>query len=125
MTGYVAAIDLMVRVRDLAALGGVLDAVISDGANAMNGIAFAVAEPAPLEDEARRAAVADARAKAEVLADAAGIALGEVIAIHEGGATPVPGPVMRSMAMAESAVPIAGGEIDVRARVSVVYAIGE
>lgn len=123
--GYIAAIDLMVRVRDLAALGGVLDAVISEGANSMNGIFFAVADPGPLETEARRAAVSDARAKAEVLAEAAGVALGPVVSIHEGGAAPAPGPVMRSMAMEESAVPIAGGEIDVRSQVTIVFEIGE
>ena len=98
---------------------------MSEGANAMNGIFFAVADPAPLETEARRTAVANARAKAEVLADAAGVALGPVMSIHEGGAAPTPGPVMRSMAMEESAVPIAGGEIDIRSQVTIVYAIGE
>ena len=125
VVGYIASNDLMVRVRDLAELGGVLDAVVSEGANAMNGIFFAVADPAQLETEARRAAVADARAKAEVLADAARVALGPVMSIHEGGAAPVPGPVMRSMAMEESAVPIAGGEIDIRSQVTIVFAIGE
>ncbi len=123
--GYIAANDLMVRVRDLDALGGVLDAVISEGANSMNGIFFAVADPGPLETEARRAAVSDARAKAEVLAEAAGVAVGPVVSIHEGGAVLAPGPVMRSMAMEESAVPIAGGEIDVRSQVTIVFEIGE
>lgn len=125
VVGYVASNDLMVRVRDLEALGSVLDAVVSEGANAMNGIFFSVADPAPLETEARRAAVSDARAKAEVLADAAGVDVGPVISIHEGGALPTPGPVMRSMAMDESAVPIAGGEVDVRSQVTIVFAIVE
>ncbi|MGI9393891.1 MAG: SIMPL domain-containing protein [Boseongicola sp.] len=125
VVGYIASNDLMVRVRDLEKLGGVLDAVVSKGANAMNGIFFAVADPAPHETEARRAAVADALAKAEVLAAAAGVALGPVMSIREGGAAPMPGPVMRSMAMEESAVPIAGGEIDIRSQVTIVFAIGE
>ena len=125
VTGYIAANDLAVRVRDLGVLGEILDAVISEGANAMNGIFFAVADPGPLETAARRAAVSDAREKAEVLADAAGVTLGQVMSIHEGGAAPVPGPVMRSMAMEASAVPIAGGEIDVRRQVTIVFAIGE
>ncbi|MGI9391007.1 MAG: SIMPL domain-containing protein [Boseongicola sp.] len=125
VTGYVASNSLMIRVRNLDALGGVLDAVVSEGANAMNGIFFAVAEPAPLETEARRAAVADARAKAEVLAEAAGVKMGPVVSIHEGSAVPTPGPVMRSMAMENSSVPIAGGEIDIRSDVTIVFAISD
>ena len=125
VVGYVASSDLMVRVRDLDALGGVLDAVVSEGANSMNGISFGVAEHAPLEEKARRAAVAVAREKASVLADAAGVALGPVVSIHEGGAAPAPGPVMRSMAMEDSAVPIAGGEIDIRSQVTITFAIGD
>ncbi len=125
VTGYIASNDLMIRVRDLEALGGVLDAVVSEGANAVNGIFFGVTEPGPLETEARRAAVSDAREKAEVLADAAGVVLGPVISINEGRSRPVPGTVMRSMAMEEPAVPIAGGEIDVQSRVTIVFAISE
>ncbi len=125
VVGYIASNDLMVRVRDLGELGGVLDAVVSEGANAMNGIFFAVADPAPLETEARRAAVADARAKANVLADAAEVSLGPVMSVLEGRAAPAPGPVMRSMAMEESAVPIAGGEIDIRSQVTIIFSIGE
>ncbi|MGI9394381.1 MAG: SIMPL domain-containing protein [Boseongicola sp.] len=125
VTGYVASNSLTICVRNLDALGGVLDAVVSEGANTMNGIFFAVSDPVPLETEARRAAVADARAKAEVLAEAAGVAVGPVVSIREGGAALTPGPVLRSMAMEDSSVPIAGGEIDIRSQVMIVFAIGD
>lgn len=123
VTGYIASNMVMVRVRDLAALGPVLDALVQEGANAINGISFAVSDSAALESEARARAVADARAKAEEFAAAAGVTLGPVLSIDEGGASR-PQPLMRSMAMDES-VPIAAGEVDLSAFVTITYAIGE
>ena len=121
--GYVASNDLTVRVRDLGSLGAVLDAVIEDGANTMNGLSFSVAEPGPLETEARSKAVRDALAKAETLAAAANVALGPVMQISEGGGGYNPAPMMRGAAM--EAMPIAAGEVDVRIDVTIVFGIGE
>lgn len=124
IAGYVASNDLAVRVRALDDLGRVLDAAVGDGANTMNGLVFGVADPAPFEDEARRMAVAAARGKAELLAAAAGVRLGPLAAIREGGAGPLPEPRLRAMAMeAAQAVPVAAGELDFRARVTLVYGI--
>lgn len=124
VNGYVASNQLSVRVRDLAELGGLLDRVVGDGANTMNGLSFAVAEPRPLEDEARTAAVKDARAKAELLAAAAGVTLGPVISIAEAGSFAPPGAMMRTMADESAmAVPVAAGEIEYRISVSVVFGI--
>lgn len=121
--GYVASNDLTVRVRDLEVLGGLLDSVVSEGANTMNGLSFSIAEPGPVETRARAAAVAEARARAETLAEAAGVALGQVQTIAEGGAMPPPRPMLRDMATMEAAVPVAEGEVDVSVTVTVVYAI--
>lgn len=57
ISGYMASNQLSVRVRALDSLGGVLDAVISDGANTLNGISFDVSSPRPAQDAARKAAV--------------------------------------------------------------------
>lgn len=125
VTGYVASNDLSVRVRDLGLLGTILDSVIAEGANTMNGLSFSVAAPEALEAEARAEAVSDARGKAETLAGAAGVALGEVISISEnaGGGGPVP---MFEAAMSDrAAVPIATGQVDVTVRVAAVFAITE
>jgi len=121
--GYVASNDLTVRVRDLGALGGLMDTVVSEGANNMNGLSFSMAEPGPVETRARAAAVAEAHAKAETLAQAAGVALGPVQTIAEGGDVPGPLPMMREMASMDAAVPVAAGELDIRITVTVVYAI--
>ena len=125
VVGYVASNDLMVRVRDLERLGALMDAVVSDGANQMNGLSFAIAEPRPLEDKARTEAVADARAKATLLAEAAGVGLGAVMTISENGGFQQPMVMARGAMMESSAVPIAAGEMDVSAGVTVVFAIAE
>lgn len=123
--GYQASNRVMVRVRDLDGLGDVLDAVLGAGANRMDGLSFGVADPAPLLSRARQRAVADARARAETYAGAAGVSLGPVLAISEtGGAGPVPQLSGMAMARAE-AVPVAAGETEIRAQVTVRYAIAE
>lgn len=125
LSGFVATNMVTVVVRDLAALGGVLDAVLGNGANTLHGVSFGIAEDAELKDAARRAAVADATQKARVLAEAAGVTLGAVSQIEEGGG--FGGPVMRArmdMAMAES-VPVAPGELSLQVTVTMTWAIGE
>lgn len=124
ITGFVASNTVMVRVRDLASLGEVLDAVIADGANDFNGLRFGVQDPDPLMEEARKRAVQDAVARAELLAEAAGVTLGPVHQImdHGGGG----GPIMMEMAAASrSGVPVAAGEVTVNANVTVMFDIVE
>lgn len=122
MTGFVASNTLTVRVRNLSALGEILEAVIDDGANDFNGLRFSVQDPDPLLVQARERAVADAIAKARQLAESAGVGLGAVMRIDEhGGGRPAP---MAEMArMASDGVPVAAGEVSVSASVSMVFAI--
>lgn len=123
ITGFVASNTVMVRVRDLAGLGGILDAVLAEGANDFNGLRFGLQEVAPLAEEARRRAVADAIARAKLLADAAGVALGPVLSIDDhGGAMPK---AEMSMRMSAASPPVAAGELSVSASVTVVFGIGE
>lgn len=125
ITGFVAENSVMVRVRDLAALGGILDAVARDGANSFRGLQFGLQDPVPAEDEARKAAVAEARRKAALYASAAGVTLGEIVTIGEDmGVAPGPMMMQAEMRMAASdQVPVAAGEVTVTARVTLVYAI--
>ncbi|KJZ31824.1 hypothetical protein TW83_06675, partial [Paracoccus sp. S4493] len=69
VTGYQATNTVAVRVSDLARLGEVLDAIVTAGANEINGITFSREDGAEAQDQARRDAVADARRKAELLAE--------------------------------------------------------
>lgn len=122
--GYVASNQLTVRVRDLGGLGAVLDAAVKDGANTLNGVSFGVTDPAPLMAEARKRAVADALARAELLTEAAGVALGPVEAIIEGGPAGGMPPMYRGAPIAmEASVPMAEGELSVSAAVTVVWQI--
>ena len=123
IVGYIASNILSVRVRDLDKLGAVLDAVVTDGANTLNGISFGLADPDPVLDEARGEAVADARGRAELLVGAAGVKLGRILSIAEsGGMMPMPAPMFRLEA-ASDAVPVAGGEVGMSASVTITYEI--
>jgi uncharacterized protein len=123
ITGYEVSNQLRVKVRDLAILGRLLDELVAQGANNLGGVQFSVAEPAPLLDQARAKAVADARRKAEVYATTAGVKLGRVLSIRESTAI-LPRPEGFQMrAMAASAVPVAPGEQEFQASVDITYAI--
>ena len=123
--GYVATNLLTIRIRALATTGAVLDAAISDGANSLNGLVFGLQNPRPAEDEARRQAVADALARATLLAGAAGTKLGPILSITDGGAAPpVPGPMYR-MAEDTAAVPVEAGSLGITASVTLVFQIGD
>ncbi|MEY4871581.1 MAG: hypothetical protein RLZZ563_911 [Pseudomonadota bacterium] len=123
IVGYIASNILSVRVRDLDKLGAVLDAVVTDGANTLNGISFGLADPDPVLDQARTEAVADARGRAELLVGAAGVKLGRILSIAEsGGMMPMPAPMFR-MEAASDAVPVAGGEVGMSASVTITYEI--
>lgn len=122
--GYVASNMLTVRIKALDATGAVLDAAITEGANTLNGLSFGLAEPRPVEDQARKAAVADALARARLLAEAAGQKLGAVVSIAEsaGGIPPMP---MFSKSAADMAVPVAAGEVGISASVTIVWQLAK
>lgn len=119
--GYIASNLVTVRSRDLATLGALIDAASEAGANRFMGLSFDLADPAAQEAEARAAAVAEARGRAEQLASAAGVRLGPVLSITEqGGAGPMP---MFARAEAMPAPPVAPGSVGVTVSVEVVYGI--
>ncbi|MCK0151074.1 SIMPL domain-containing protein [Marivita sp. S6314] len=121
--GYQASNRVTVRIRDLSKLGTVLDAVLTDGANQLGGLQFTLSDLDPLMNDARKAAVADARARAELYAAAAGVTLGPLVSLNETGIR-APRPEMLSMARASDAgVPVAEGETELRAGVTMVFQI--
>ena len=110
-----------IKLHDISRLAGVIDRAIAAGANEMSGIEFEMSQYAKLLDQARAAAVADARRKAELYAGAAGMKVGRVMAIsEEGQAAPRPyAPMLR--AGAAVAIPISPGEQTLRAVVTVSF----
>jgi len=123
IAGYVARNGLTVRVRDLDGLGALLDRVVAEGADSLEGLEFALQNPEAAADAARRAAVRAAQRKAVLYAEAAGVNLGPVLRLAEAGNDDGgPGPTgMREMAMA--AVPVAAGELSVTATVEMEFAL--
>jgi len=123
--GFSASNTVSVRVRDLAQLGSVLDAVVQNGANSFHGLSFGLQDMEPAQNDARVAAIKDAMAKAQLYATAAGVELGDVVSISDGAVRSV-GPVMMQADMMRSAaVPVAQGELSVTADVTVVFAIAD
>ncbi|MBR2534678.1 MAG: SIMPL domain-containing protein [Hyphomicrobium sp.] len=123
VTGYRVNNMLGVRVRNLDKLGGVLDQLVTAGANQMNGISFDVSKAETLKDDARKAAMENAKRRAQLLATAAGAEVGEVLQISEETSQQGPRPVVfakQRAAMAES-VPVERGEQELEARVTVTW----
>lgn len=83
IVGYRVSNVVRVRIRDVAAAGRIVDAAVEAGANTVSALQFTVSDPAPAEREARAQAVSLAAAKARELAAAAGVSLGEVLALDE------------------------------------------
>jgi uncharacterized protein YggE len=126
LTGYQASNDVTVTVRDLAKLGGVIDAVSAAGANQINGISFGLKDPQAAEDEARRAAVKALSAKADLYAQATGYRIVRLVNLSEGGGeAPMQPRPMFAMAKASAPTPVEAGELDVRIDVSGVYELAK
>ena len=114
-----------VEVYDLAKLGQTLDAVVSVGANQVNGIGFGLRDPAEAENEARLEAVKALQAKAELYAGATGHRIARLVNLSEGtnyAQPPMPMVMARAGFAADKAsTPVSPGELTVRVDVSGIY----
>ena len=128
IVGYQTSNTVNVKVRELARLGKVLDALVAQGANQINGPSFGIDQPEAALEEARLAAVKKAQAQAQTYARALGLQVKRIVSISEGGASlPRPVPMMRAMAadagFKETAV--APGESSVSVSVEMVFELGQ
>lgn len=122
--GYVASNQLTVRIRDLGTVGAVLDAAVQDGANTLGGLTFGLADDKDEQDAAKKAAVSDAMAQAKLLAEAAGVKLGPVVSIVQGGGAQPPMPMMTFKAEA-APVPVMAGEMGIAQEVTVTWELAQ
>jgi uncharacterized protein YggE len=125
LTGYSVSNQVRVRIRQIGRVGEILDRLVAAGATNVGSVTFLVSEPSKALDQAREAAIADARRKAEVCAHASGLRLGRVVWITEESGF---GPPMSMRAgapagMAAAAVPISTGEDTLHARITVAFDI--
>ncbi|PCI86743.1 MAG: hypothetical protein COB24_08285 [Hyphomicrobiales bacterium] len=130
--GYEVFNNLNITIRNLDELGAILDKVVTLGSNRINNIQFAIANPQPLEDQARALAAKDAKRRAEIYAATLGFNLGKIIEITEGRARNQPliqaklerGTMMMDAAAPNSA-PIEAGEQAITSNVTVIWNIAQ
>jgi len=106
ITGYQASSRVSVRFRDIKKAGPILDSLVAAGANQIDGPTLSIDKPEPLLDQARQKAVAEARARADLYAKAAGLSVKRIVAISEGSfeAPMPPRPMMMMAARSKEAV---------------------
>jgi len=123
ITGYQAQNIVTARVRDIPQLGALLDAMVEAGATDVRGISFTREDAAAAEDEARAAAVVEARRRAEVIAQAAGMVLGPLQSLTDATRSGGPRPMEMMMARAADAqsTPIEAGQLTITAAVTGVW----
>ena len=103
LVGYTASNTVTIRFRDIGNSGKILDALVSEGANQINGPSLVVDKPEAALDEARAKAIAIGRGRADLYARSLGMRVVRVVAVNEsGGSYPVP-PPMPMYARAEAA----------------------
>jgi uncharacterized protein YggE len=94
LNGYTASNQVSIRFRDIANSGSILDALVKEGANQINGPNLTIDKPEAALDEARAKAVAQGRARAELYARSLGMRILRVVSVSEsGGSFPVPPPM--------------------------------
>jgi hypothetical protein len=121
---FVVENTVNVTVRDLSTLGEVLSAVVNAGANNIYGINFNVEDREEAVAEARELAIQDAKAKAEAIAEEAGVSLGDLISISVYSAgSPVAYYDAKGGAYAEASVPISAGTLTIAMECSLTYEI--
>ena len=125
LSGYQVANSVQVRLRAIEKLGDVLDRVVDQGSNQINGIEFIVSKAGELKDKARKEAVANALRMAKTYAEAAGVTLGDLLLISEGEVNTPRGPFLAQAAMRDKSgpAPIEAGEQQLDVQVNMVWAI--
>lgn len=129
VTGYQVYNMVTVMKKDITAAGRLLQTAIGAGVNEASSLNFEVSDPSRGRDEGLRSAFADARAKAALLAQAAGRPLGRALTITEGGqVAPMPRPMVRAQSMQMKAemvsdVPVESGTSELSYTVSVIFAL--
>lgn len=102
ITGYQASNTVSVRFRDIAKSGNILDALVKQGANQIDGPNLSIDQMEAAQDEARTDAVKRARARADLYAKALGMRVERLVSLSEGGEIGMPGPMPVMMARMEA-----------------------
>lgn len=126
LIGFTVSNIVTAKIRQIDDTGDLIDAAVAAGGDLarVDSLTFTIDDPSTLEQEARREAMAEARSKAETLAEAGGITLGDPISISEtGGPQPIPFSGADFALAEQASTPIQVGELDVTVTVQVVYGV--
>jgi uncharacterized protein YggE len=125
LAGYSVSNQVTVTVRTPGKVSEILDRMVDAGVTDVGNVSFLHSDPAKALDQAREAAAADARRKAELYAHASGFTLGRVAWLTEdtGMMPPVPMARFRAQAAMAAPVPIAPGEDTLRVQITVGFDI--
>ncbi|MBC7769218.1 MAG: SIMPL domain-containing protein [Phycisphaerales bacterium] len=123
ITGYQANNTVTARIRNVNNVGRVIDAAVASGGNTIHGVSFSHADQEAQLDIARRDAIAEARRRAELYANALGMRVHRIVAVQEGGgyAPPMPMAMARMETAQDASTPISPGEIETRVSVNVTF----
>ena len=127
VAGYEVTNELSVKVRDIDALGEMITDVVEAGGDPVrvNGINFAIEDTAALEDDALAQAIADAKARAERMAELSGVELGDLVSVSQGGGGAVfDAPAAFAAEFARAApTPIRSGDLEITVNIQALYTI--
>jgi uncharacterized protein len=124
IVGYTASNSVNVTAA-LARSGDVVDAAVGAGANNVNGPNLDTSAKTSLYADALKKAVADAKTKAQAIAEAEGLTLGPIVDVKEGGGEPTPIVYGEALAADRAAAPpIEAGTQQIQATVTVTYSTG-
>jgi uncharacterized protein YggE len=120
---YVITATQRVRLNNLDQIGQAIQVALDAGANSISGLSFGLENPSDLQQQARLSAIADAQDRADQMAEALGLSLGDVISVSESGSGSVRSASNVTVEMAAGAPAIRQGQLSVSVSVEVVFAI--
>jgi uncharacterized protein YggE len=126
IVSYTASNIVSVDIDKLTQIGPVIDAGLTAGANQLEGVHFRLKNDLPAREQALKKAVAEARQKAETIAEALGVRLGAVTEVSEGGVSVAPlagGFAEARVATLAAQTPVSPGQLEVRASVILKFRI--
>ena len=125
-TGYTVTNAIVVKVRNLANVGKVIDAALANGANRVDSLEFSANDPSAAKDAALADAARDARSKADAVARALGVRIVRILNVYADAQSPAPRnfmPMMMAKEAYDAATPISAGELSFEASVNISYVI--
>ena len=125
VSGYHASEELQIKWHDVGTVGKTLDAIVQEGGATAIGVGFGLADPKTTQSQARSQAIGEARAKAEAMANAAGVKLGSVVRVSDLSTTnqyPY-GIAYPAAAGAATSTQVPAGQVNVQVTVEVDFAI--